>query len=167
MSFDHLWAGWRSAYVDATGADTQHPPDYCVFCDIFASDAPDEVRHVISETPTVAVILNAYPYATGHVMVMPKRHVRELEELTDEEAEDLWPTLRMTVEVVKRAYSPDGLNLGVNLGRAAGAGIPGHLHVHVVPRWIGDTNFMTTTASVRVLPESLEDTWKKLRAAWL
>jgi ATP adenylyltransferase len=100
-------------------------------------------------------------------MVMPRRHVRELEELSPDEAAELWKTLQVTVGAIKRAYQPDGLNIGVNLGRAGGAGIPGHLHVHAVPRWIGDTNFMTATASVRVLPESLQETWRRMRAAWL
>jgi ATP adenylyltransferase len=181
MSLDHLWAGWRAAYVSsvasgddevvATG-DAVAPANEtgiagCVFCGIASSPEPDEERLVVWAGGLVIVILNAYPYASGHVMVMPRRHVRELEELSPDEAAELWKTLQVTVGAIKRAYQPDGLNIGVNLGRAGGAGIPGHLHVHAVPRWIGDTNFMTATASVRVLPESLQETWRRMRAAWL
>ena len=116
---------------------------------------------------TMVAILNAYPYSSGHLLVMPRRHARELEDLTREEAAHLWEAVHDSVAAVKAAYRPDGLNLGVNLGRAGGAGIPAHLHVHVVPRWIGDTNFMTATAEVRVLPEALPVSWKRLRAAWV
>jgi ATP adenylyltransferase len=111
-------------------------------------------------------VLNAYPYTSGHLMVMPTRHVAELEELTFDESSAVWSGLTSAVLAVKRAYRPDGLNLGVNLGRVAGAGIPGHFHVHVLPRWSGDTNFMTAVADTRVIPESLPDTDAKLRAAW-
>jgi ATP adenylyltransferase len=99
-------------------------------------------------------------------MVLPIRHVRDLDELEPEEAVELWDGVHRAVAAVKTAYHPEGMNLGANLGRAAGAGIPAHLHAHVVPRWIGDTNFMTSVAGVRVLPESLGDSWAKLRAAW-
>jgi ATP adenylyltransferase len=168
VTLEHLWAGWRSAYAGASGAS--EPPHgngtECVFCRILASAEPDEGRGIVAEGETVVVMLNAYPYTSGHLMVMPRRHVRELEELSGEEMTEMWATVHVAVAALKRAYRPDGLNLGVNLGRAAGAGIPGHLHVHAVPRWLGDSNFMTAAASVRVLPESLPDTWKKLRAAW-
>ncbi|MGH9170175.1 MAG: HIT family protein [Acidimicrobiales bacterium] len=166
---EHLWAGWRSAYVGAAGAAEPlqvNGSRGCVFCGILESGALDEDRGIIAEGDTVVVILNAYPYTSGHLMVMPRRHVRELEELTSEEAVEMWSTVHRAVAALKRAYRPDGLNLGLNLGRAAGAGIPGHLHVHAVPRWLGDSNFMTAAASVRVLPESLPDSWRKLRAAW-
>lgn len=173
MSLDHLWAGWRMAYVSsADTAAPQHsvvgplPPEECVFCAILAADAPDEDKLVVWQGDHVVAMLNAFPYASGHVMVMPRRHVRELEELEELEATELWQAVHKSVAALKAAYQPDGCNLGVNLGRAAGAGIPGHLHVHAVPRWIGDTNFMTSTASVRVLPEALPDAWKRMKDAW-
>jgi ATP adenylyltransferase len=115
----------------------------------------------------MVAMLNAYPYSSGHLLVMPRRHVRELEDLTGDEAMALWQAVHRSAAALKAAYQPEGLNLGVNLGRAAGAGIPAHLHVHVVPRWIGDTNFMTTAAGVRVLPEALAVTWQRVRAAWV
>jgi ATP adenylyltransferase len=113
-----------------------------------------------------AVVLNAYPYTTGHVMVLPVRHVAELEDLDGAESGALWAAAVDAVAALKAAYRPGGVNLGANLGRAAGAGVPGHLHLHALPRWDGDTNFMTSVAEARVLPEALPTTWRKLRDAW-
>lgn len=173
MTLDHLWAGWRMAYVSS--AATEGPQrsivgdladDACIFCAILEADATNEEKLVVFEGEHVVAMLNAFPYASGHVMVMPRRHVRELEELSEPEATELWRSVHRSVASLKEAYRPEGINLGVNLGRAAGAGIPGHLHVHAVPRWAGDTNFMTATASVRVMPEALADSFKRLRDAW-
>jgi ATP adenylyltransferase len=166
---EQLWAGWRSSYIE--GVTTSPPPfgpNGCVFCGLLASDLEPTETHVIWRHPEslVAAILNAYPYASGHVMVMPVRHVGDIEELTDAEAAALWDGVSRAVSAVKSAYRPDGLNVGANLGKAAGAGVPGHLHVHVLPRWIGDTNFMTSIADARVLPEPLSATDTKLRDAW-
>jgi ATP adenylyltransferase len=176
VSFDNLWAGWRAAYVGSVstqdlavaGAIPEAGEDVsaCVFCRILASGESDEARLVVNETEAVAVMLNAYPYASGHLLVMPRRHAQVLEELTSAESAELWAQTMRAIAVLTRAYAPDGVNFGANLGRAAGAGIPKHLHLHVVPRWIGDTNFMSTIAAVRVLPESLPDTWQRLRSAW-
>ena len=174
MTLDHLWAGWRSSYVgafDAAGSPAPATGDRegaiaCIFCTILRSDESDDERHVLWTGNFAAALLNAYPYAPGHVMVLPIRHVSGLEELEPEEATELWRGVHDAVAAVKAAYAPEGLNLGVNLGRAAGAGIPAHLHVHIVPRWIGDTNFMTSIANVRVLPETLSDSWARLRTAW-
>jgi ATP adenylyltransferase len=168
-----LWAGWRSEFVE--GAAASDPgvaagSDHhgCVFCSILASGLADQETHVVWRHPAgrVLALLNAYPYTSGHLMVMPVRHVGELEELTPDEAADLWAGVGEAVRAVKAAYRPDGLNLGANLGRAAGAGVPGHLHVHVLPRWAGDTNFTTAVAGARVLPEALTATDAKLRSAW-
>lgn len=157
---EHLWAGWRGEYI---GAD---PEPGCVFCRILGSGLPDEETFVVWRDERVAALLNAYPYTSGHLMVLPVRHLGELDELTDDESADLWAAGRDAVRAVKKAYSPGGVNLGANLGPAAGAGIPGHLHLHVLPRWAGDTNFMTSVADARVLPEALSTTWRKLREAW-
>jgi ATP adenylyltransferase len=115
-------------------------------------------------TPFSFLILNAFPYGSGHVLVLPRRHVQSLEELSEEEAIDYFALLRRSVVILKETYGPDGLNVGFNLGRAAGAGIPQHLHGHIVPRWSGDTNFMTTLGETRVLPESLASSWEKISA---
>jgi ATP adenylyltransferase len=137
-----------------------------VFCQLFASDADDLDRHVVWESERAVVVLNAYPYASGHVLAMPRRHVADIGELDPDESAELWETVRRAVAAIQRAYAPNGLNLGANFGRAAGAGIPRHVHLHVLPRWYGDTNFMSTVAATRVLPEPLPASWAKLRAAW-
>jgi ATP adenylyltransferase len=146
--------------VDTAGTNA------CVFCRILASDEPPEKTYVVWRDERCAVLLNAYPYTSGHLLVMPTRHVGELEELDADEGAEVWSTATAAVRALKAAYRPEGLNLGVNLGRPAGAGIPGHFHVHVLPRWNGDTNFMTTVAESRVLPEALPDTYAKVRDAW-
>lgn len=169
---DRLWAGWRRAYVeDGTsgegGDDIVRPePGGCVFCAIFSSPEPPERTYVLWRGEHTVAICNAFPYASGHLMAVPTRHVGDLSALSDEEADELWGTVRAGVRAIQRAYSPGGLNIGANLGMAAGAGVPDHLHIHALPRWGGDTNFMTTVAEARVLPESLTDSWRRLRDAW-
>lgn len=167
MSLDRLWAGWRSAYVEAADGSAPMPGgNGCVFCAIFGSGLPDEETHLVHRGRHCAVLLNAYPYTSGHLMVLPLRHVADLEGLEVEEAAELWALAITGVVAVKAAYAPGGVNVGANLGKAAGAGVPGHLHLHVVPRWAGDTNFMTAVAEARVLPEALDTTWQKLTEAW-
>jgi ATP adenylyltransferase len=168
-TLDRLWAGWRSAFVSgAAGKAPESTPSECVFCAIFSSRLPDEEAHVVWRHPArrVVVLLNAFPYTSGHFMAMPIRHVGDLEDLEDAEARDLWEALSRGVRALKAAYRPDGVNVGANLGRAAGAGVPAHFHLHALPRWTGDTNFMTTVADTRVLPEPLGESYVKLRAAW-
>jgi ATP adenylyltransferase len=165
MSLDRLWAGWRSSYIaGAVGPSTA--ANDCVFCAILTSGEPDERTFVLWRGEACFAILNAYPYTSGHLMVMPTRHVGALDELADDEADELFRCARRGVAALEAAYRPEGVNLGANLGHAAGAGVPGHLHVHALPRWAGDTNFMTSVAETRVLPEPLDETWRKLRDAW-
>ena len=152
-----LWAGWRSQYIESVG----EPSDGCVLCGVIADGS-----HVIWRGELVAVILNAYPYTSGHVMVLPVRHVGDPEDLDTDEAAELWSTVTNAVVAIKRAYRPDGVNFGANLGAAAGAGVPGHFHIHALPRWVGDTNFMTSVADTRVMPEALSTTIDKLKKAW-
>ena len=161
MPADRLWAGWRNEYV--TAADEA---EGCVFCRILGSDEPDRDTYVVWRGATCVAVLNAYPYTTGHLMILPTRHVGELEDLDGDESAELWACVLDGVRALKSAYRPGGVNIGANLGKAAGAGVPGHLHVHCLPRWSGDTNFMTSVAEARVLPESLPATWEKLTAAW-
>ena len=168
MTLEHLWAGWRREYVEGQpdaggGVDGAAA---CVFCRVLATGEPSPDNGIVWRDGISCALLNAYPYTTGHMLVMPERHISALEELTPVESPSLWETSRKAVNVLNAAYGPDGANLGANLGRAAGAGIPGHLHIHVLPRWSGDTNFMTSVAGVRVMPESLRDTWVKLHGAW-
>lgn len=164
--FDNLWAGWRSEYLERGDTPGDGPGPSCVMCRLAGAGLDDEEAGVVWRAAGVTVALNAYPYTSGHVMVMPDRHVGDLELLAPKESVALWATVADAVRAIKSAYRPDGVNVGANLGHAAGAGIPGHLHVHVLPRWVADTNFMTTVASARVLPEALPVTWRKLREAW-
>jgi ATP adenylyltransferase len=177
MSLDHLWAGWRSEYVTSVGSveaavpgaiDGGAPDDpaHCVFCRIAASGPPSAANGVLWVGSLTFAVLNAYPYASGHLMVLPIRHVGSLGDLSGPEAAELWAATRQGVTALEVAFGPEGINLGANLGQAAGAGIPKHLHFHAVPRWVGDTNFMTAVALTRVLPETLAATWLRLHEAW-
>lgn len=170
MSLEHLWAGWRREYiVDATArerAGVGEDESSCVFCRLAASGPPSEDNLVVWRGALTFVVMNAFPYAGGHVLVLPLRHVGPLAGLTEAESAELWSATRRAVASIESAYEPDGLNMGANLGRAAGAGLPAHLHLHVLPRWSGDTNFMTTVAETRVLPETLQLSWKRLTDAW-
>jgi diadenosine tetraphosphate (Ap4A) HIT family hydrolase len=167
VPFEQLWAGWRDAYVhEATEAERSGTDGGCVFCAIAESGPPSADNGMVWRGDLTFAVLNAYPYASGHLLVLPLRHISELEELTHEESGALWTTTRAAVRAIAAAYAPDGVNMGANLGRAAGAGIPRHLHLHVVPRWSGDTNFMTSVAGVRVIPEALGGAWEKLTKSW-
>jgi len=162
---DRIWNGWRSQYVNSAGAREVGAVG-SVFTQILASGLDDEVTHVVHRGAYTFAILNAFPYTSGHLMVLPYREVGNLEELSAEEAEELWPTVTDAVRAVKAAYTPGGVNVGINMGRAAGGSISEHLHVHVVPRWSGDGNFMTAIAEARTLPEPLSLSAAKLRTAW-
>ncbi len=167
MSLDQLWAGWRRDYVvSATEAERGGGEPGCVFCAIAASGAPSADNGVVWRGERTLAVLNRYPYASGHLLVLPLRHLAGLEELEPAESAELWSATQDAAAALGSAYRPDGLNIGANLGRAAGAGIPQHLHRHAGPRWAGDTNFMTSVAGTRVLPESLADAWAGLHAAW-
>jgi ATP adenylyltransferase len=163
-----LWNGWRATYVQ--GLDQRvagdSDPDVSLFSAILRSGLPDTETHIVHRGATTFVILNAFPYSVGHMLVLPYREVSDLEDLTADETLELWSTVRDAVRAVKTAMSPGGVNVGLNLGQPAGGSISQHLHVHVVPRWIGDSNFMTATGNTRTLPEALPDTAAKLRNAW-
>jgi ATP adenylyltransferase len=155
----HLWAPWRLEYIQS--ADQQ---EGCVFC--FAPGLDDEAGLVVHRGEYAFVLLNRYPYAAGHLMVAPYRHAGDLAGLTDAEALEIHRLAATAVTVLGEAMAPQGFNLGWNLGRVAGAGIVDHVHQHVVPRWAGDTNFMPVLADVKVMPEALESTRRKLAEAW-
>jgi ATP adenylyltransferase len=162
---ERLWAGWRSAYLEEATGEKQ-PGSGSVFSRILASGLPDEETLIVWRGDLSFAILNRYPYTTGHVLLMPYREECDLEALHEPEAAELWGAIRKATVAVKAAYRPDGINIGFNLGSAAGAGVPTHLHAHVLPRWNADSNFMTAVGETRVLPEALPDTYAKLRAAW-
>jgi ATP adenylyltransferase len=137
-----------------------------VFTRILESGLPDVETNIVHRGPTCFAILNAFPYTSGHLMVLPYREVADLEDLTEQETTELWATVTDAVRAVKQVYRPEGLNVGVNLGRPAGGSISAHLHIHVVPRWTGDGNFMTAIGQTRTIPEALPDSARKLREAW-
>jgi len=165
---EHLWNGWRSTYVTSGGvAGGVRPLDSSsVFTHILQSGLDDDATHVVHRGELTFAIMNAFPYSVGHVLVLPYREIPDLEDLTLDETTELWSTVTDAVRAVKAAMRPGGVNVGVNLGEPAGGSVRQHLHVHVVPRWNGDANFMTATANTRTLPEALPDTAAKLRAAW-
>lgn len=165
---ERLWAGWRLPYIlaDADERSKGHGEGLTLFEGIEQSGLDDSISYVLWRGQLCFALLNAYPYTSGHLMVLPKIAAENLEDLDAETYNELFVGVRMGVMAVKAAYSPDGVNMGMNLGRASGAGVPDHLHVHVLPRWGGDTNFLTSVAETRVLPESLADSWKRLQAAW-
>jgi ATP adenylyltransferase len=162
VPLERFSAAWREAYVrEATAEERRGDSAECVFCSLLATGVSEE-SGVFVATDTSFGVLNAYPYGSGHVLVLPRRHIADLSELNDHEASDYFALLRRVAAALQRAYHPDGMNIGFNLGRAAGAGIPQHLHGHLLPRWSGDTNFMTSLGETRVLPESLGHTWQKI-----
>jgi ATP adenylyltransferase len=184
---DHLWTPWRYAYVTAAdGAPRPGVPSSlaawpgdlgCVFCNLIASIDHAIANGMDPENAAAAgglvlrakhcfICLNAYPYTSGHLMVMPYAHLDRLSALPTETAHELIDLAQRTEQVLQKLYTPHGFNFGLNIGKAGGAGVAGHLHLHALPRWAGDTNFMTTVAETRILPEDLDITWKRMRAAF-
>lgn len=155
MPAEPLHAPWRMEYIRSLSQPTG--PERCFICDAVnaATDADRRARLVLWTTEISIVIINLYPYTNGHLLIAPKAHKPELEQLTRDESLDLQIQTTRSVELLKRAISPQGFNIGINLGRCAGAGLPGHIHQHVVPRWAGDTNFMSVVGEVRVVPQAI------------
>jgi len=154
---DYLWSPWRYAYV--SGAAHR---DVCIFCEMGSDPARDRERLVVHRGNFNLIVLNRFPYTSGHVMIAPYKHVAALADLDLETLAEMMALARTLETVLRNAYRPDGYNIGMNLGRAAGAGIADHLHFHVLPRWIGDVNFMTAVGDTRVLPEDLNTSYEKL-----
>lgn len=155
-----IWSPWRMKYMQNNEAGPE-----CIFCEALKQeDGPENL--VVMRSERVFIILNRYPYTTGHLMVVPQVHRPTLNDLDAETSLELMQCLAQAEAALGKAYKPDGFNIGANIGAAAGAGVVGHLHFHVVPRWVGDTNFMSTLGETRVLPESLEDTYQRVKKAW-
>lgn len=150
-----LWAPWRSRFIYQRNARG------CIFCRAVRSRA-DRRHYVVCRTRHAFAILNLYPYNNGHLMVVPRRHLADLRRCTDAELLDLWRLVGRMQTLLTRVLTPHGFNLGVNLGRTGGAGIPGHVHIHLVPRWRGDTNFMTTVSGAKIISESLNELYRRL-----
>jgi ATP adenylyltransferase len=155
---ERLWAPWRMAYIGVPS------PDGCIFCDK-PREENDAGNWIVCRGRLAFVILNAFPYNNGHLMVAPFRHTADIEALTPAEQAEIFRLTQLCVSLLRQAYRPEGFNIGMNLGKVAGAGVADHLHMHIVPRWNGDTNFMPVIADTRVLPDSLDNTLRKLRAA--
>ncbi|MBU4460994.1 MAG: HIT domain-containing protein [Verrucomicrobia bacterium] len=155
-----LWAPWRIEYIK------EAPKGGCFLCDILRAGGDDRVNLVLKRGAVCAVVMNRYPYNNGHLMVAPYRHVARLADLTPEERLETMDLLDRSVEVLTSTIRPDGFNIGINLGRVAGAGLETHLHTHIVPRWNGDTNFMPVIGDTKVIPQALDDLWVTLRAAF-
>ena len=164
---ERLWAGWRSSFVSGKGVPDNVPAEAegTLSERILASEEDAEAA-IIHRDTLVSVILNIYPYSSGHMLVVPNRGVAKLSDLSTDESRQLWDTVQHAVGVAEAVYRPGGINVGLNQGRAGGASVPDHLHVHVLPRWEADTNFITAIAETRVLPEPLEESIRKLRAGW-
>jgi ATP adenylyltransferase len=156
----HLWSPWRMAYIEKHKEENG-----CVFCEALGSpDGPQNL--IVHRAQQAFVIINRYPYTSGHLMVVPYAHQPSLEGLDASARAGIMELATQSMAVLRRVYSPEGFNIGINIGEPAGAGITDHVHLHVVPRWTGDTNFMSSLGQTRVLPETLEDTWQRVWQAW-
>jgi ATP adenylyltransferase len=164
VSEQRLWSPWRMTYINASSQGAGERPDGCVFCVLPAQGSDrDQENHILGRGRHSFVILNAFPYNPGHVMVAPFRHVGEYGELTPQELAEMMTLAGTAIRALQEASAAQGFNLGMNLGQVAGAGIADHLHLHLVPRWGGDTNFMPIVGQTKVLPELLDETYEKLR----
>lgn len=157
---DHLWSPWRMKYIRRNKT-----PEKCVFCEaVKKEDGEDNL--IVARGSHAFVILNRYPYTSGHIMIVPFEHIGPFEEMDDQTCSDVMRLIRQGISTLDRVYGPDGYNMGANLGASAGAGIMNHIHFHLVPRWGGDTNYMTSIGGTRVLPEDLRTSLKRLKDAW-
>lgn len=160
---DNLWAPWRMEYIESLDDGGAQPG--CFLCHY--RDTPDDAaQRVVHRAAHTMVVMNKFPYTNGHLLIAPFSHKAELDDLDDTEFAEVWAMTRSATALLKRVLQPHGFNIGINLGRCAGAGLPGHLHVHVVPRWNGDTNFMAVLGDVRVIPQSLDKLHRAFVEAW-
>ncbi|MGA2896703.1 MAG: HIT domain-containing protein [Acidobacteriaceae bacterium] len=188
---DRLYTPWRYEYVSraedssrpgvpaalSAWTDSGAEDTHCVFCNMIAAvdyaiahgmarEDAEKAAHLLARGPSCFLCLNAFPYITGHILIVPFRHLDSLAALPPGEAQEMISLAQRVESVLRAVYSPSGMNFGINLGQAGGAGIAAHIHMHALPRWVGDTNFMTATANTRVLPEDLDTTWARIRQAW-
>ncbi|MGP8258655.1 MAG: HIT family protein [Acidobacteriaceae bacterium] len=188
---DRLWTPWRYQYVShsegssrpgvpaalSAWSDSGAEDHDCVFCNMIAAvdyaiahgmpvEEAEKAAHILARQPACFLCLNAYPYTTGHILIVPYRHLDSLAALPPGEAQEMIALTQRVESLLREVYNPSGMNFGINLGEAGGAGIAGHIHMHALPRWVGDTNFMTVIGDTRVLPEALDTTWARIRQAW-
>ena len=160
---ERLWSPWRYQYVSA-GGNKEPATAACVFCAIQKDPARDEANFVVMRAAHNYVVLNLYPYTSGHILIVPNEHLAELDAAAKEITDEIMDLAKCTQTALRQVYEPGGFNLGMNLGAAAGAGIADHIHLHIMPRWAGDTNFMTTVGETRVIPEDLTTTYARVKA---
>jgi ATP adenylyltransferase len=160
---DRLWSPWRYEYIKAGSAAKEEQSPACVFCSLQSDPGDDESKFILYRAAHNFVVLNLYPYISGHLLIVPFAHVAELDHTPKETTDELMDLTKRCQTALRDVYQPHGFNLGMNLGAAAGAGVAAHLHLHLMPRWFGDTNFMTTVSESRVIPEDLKTTYSKLR----
>jgi ATP adenylyltransferase len=158
---DRLWSPWRSEYI-AAGSSADSKSSGCVFCEIQRDPSKDEKNFVLHRAEHNFVVLNIHPYIPGHLLIVPYQHVSDLDAAPRDTTTEMMELTKHSQTVLREAYKPAGYNIGMNLGAAAGAGIVDHIHVHILPRWVGDSNFMSTVGATRVLPEDLVTTYRKL-----
>jgi ATP adenylyltransferase len=163
---DRLWTPWRYQYIKGATGEKSGDNDStssCIFCTLQQDSDSDENNFIIHRARYNFIVLNLYPYISGHLLIVPYEHTSELDSVSKEATDELMDLAKRAQSVLREIYQPHGFNLGMNLGRVAGAGVAGHIHLHVMPRWTGDANFMTTVGEARVLPEDLHTTYDKLR----
>ena len=160
---DVLWSPWRYDYIKSGSETHADNPGGCIFCDILNNPASDEEKFILKRAGFNFVILNIYPYISGHMMVVPYEHIADLDQASKEISNEMMDLTKQCQAALRETYRPDGVNLGMNMGRAAGAGVASHFHMHILPRWYGDANFMTSVGQTRTIPESLQDTFEKLK----
>jgi len=158
---DVLWSPWRYDYIKDGGKSAENSA--CVFCNILESPATDEEKFILHRAGFNFVILNIYPYTSGHLMIVPFAHLADLDEASKESTDEMMDLTKHCQSLIREVYQPNGINLGMNLGKAAGAGVAEHYHLHILPRWIGDANFMTSIGQTRTIPEDLQTTYDKLK----
>jgi ATP adenylyltransferase len=160
---DVLWSPWRYDYIKSGSSGERRKPSSCVFCTLLARDDEDESKFIIHRASHNFIVLNLYPYVSGHLLIVPYAHLAELSTAPKETTDEMMDLTKRCQKVLGEVYQPHGFNLGMNLGRAAGAGVADHFHMHIMPRWSGDANFMSTVGETRVIPEDLATTYEKLR----
>lgn len=169
IGFDmkQMWSPWRSQYINSFKDEKNNKNENkCFFCEAITNTNNNKELLVVARRKHSIVMLNKFPYNSGHILIAPNRHIGEMEDFNDEEYREINDLVKQTVSILKQCYKPEGFNIGINLGRIAGAGVPGHLHYHVVPRWGGDSNFMPVIADIRVVSQSLEDAQQLLEIAF-
>lgn len=155
---DILWSPWRSKYIEGFKEEKEGNPPQCFFCEAAPTPERDKEMLVVARSQFCFAILNRYPYNNGHLMIAPYRHVGEFDALIEEEMLDMMRMVKKATKIMQGVYNPDGFNVGINIGRVAGAGVPGHIHIHVVPRWSGDTNFISVVCDTKVISQAIDDT---------